>query len=220
MRKGGTYMPTKKRCETRDTGCEEMCHMCTMKECEKGDTDCEEMCHMCTMKRCGTGDTGCKEPAMCHMSSSMCNGVFAPVCAPEVCNVPRIPHHQVLVKGHGILLDTKTQKEICFTIFVERIMQVYKGELELKSEESGIEVQADVLKFFESDGKTHMLAIFHDECKDQDITVTVTIHQEEEEKSTQMFAYSAPMEIEVIDLGGKVVSGSINLYVDHNVHEH
>ena len=192
--------------------------MSKKKRSKKEDKECKEMCHTCEKERCGTGDTGCKGPAMCHMSSSMCNGVFAPVCAPEVCNVPRIPHHQVLVKGKGTLLDIKSQKKIRFTVFVEREMQVYKGKLELQGKENGIEVQADVLKLYEGDGKTHMLALFHAECTGQDIMVTV--QKDEEQKSTQMFAYSAPIEAEVIDLGGKVVSGGIKLYVDHNVHEH
>ena len=188
--------------------------MYEMKQHEAEDMECRPVCHIC---QCGTGDMGCKEPPMSHMSDNMCHGVFAPVCAPEVCNVPRIPHQEVLVEGQGAFSDIKTQKEIYFTIFVERIMEVYKGELELKDEEEGIEIKADVLKFFETDGKTHMLAIFHDECIGIDITVTV--HQEEE-NSTQMFVYSAPMEAEVIELGGEVVCGSIKLYVDHNVHGH
>ncbi|WP_410495214.1 hypothetical protein QTL86_14145 [Cellulosilyticum sp. ST5] len=220
--------------------------MSKKKRCKKEDTDCKEMCHTCEMERCGTGDTGCKGPAMCHMSSSMCNGVFAPVCAPEVCNVPRIPHHEVLVDGQGILLDTQSQKEICFTIFVEREMQVYKGELELQDIGKEIKVRADVLKFFESNGKTHMLAIFHEEASTRDIVITV--YQEEqseqekekekekeqghqveqgnqrhpghEERSTQIFIYSTSVQAGATNLGGALIAGDIKLYIDHNVHEH
>ena len=214
--------------------------MSKKKRYKKEDTDCKEMCHTNEMERCGTGDTGCKGTAMCHMSSSMCNGVFESVCAPEVCNVPRIPHHEVLVDGQGILLDIQSQKEICFTIFVEREMQVYKGEFELQDIGKEIKVRADVLKLFESDGKTHMLAIFHEEATTRDSVITV--YQEEkseevqeqghqveqgdqrhpghEEGSTQIFIYSTSMQAGATNLGGSLIAGDIKLYVDHNVHEH
>lgn len=204
-------------------------------------------CKCSNMCRCGTGDTGCTEPPMNHMSSSMCNGVFKPVCAPEVCNVPRIPHQETLVEGKGILLDTDSRQGIDFNIFVEREMQVYRGSLELKGLKcDGIGVKAGRLKFFESDGMTHMQAIFYEESTGRNIMVTVYKGEEEEEEKeeeaeekeekekgkgkkgcqgheqeiTQLFIYSAPIGAEPINLGGKVVGGKIELYADHNVHEH
>lgn len=38
--------------------------------------------------------------------SDMCNGVFAPVCNPEVCHVPRIPYAQDLVIGMGFVSNS------------------------------------------------------------------------------------------------------------------
>lgn len=188
---------------------------------------------MVTTKRCGTGETGCNGPAMDHSSSNMCNGVFAPVCAPEICNVPRIPHHEVLVDGKGILLDTESQNKIHFTIFVEREMQVYKGGLEVQDAGDGSKIKAEMLKFFESDGKTHMLAIFHEETINRDIVVTVYQGEEEhqveeghqrhpghEQKPTQIFIYSTSIEEALINLRGELIAGEIKMYVDHNVHEH
>lgn len=188
---------------------------------------------MVTTKRCGTGDSGCSGPAMNHSSSNMCNGVFAPVCAPEICNVPRIPHHEVLVDGKGTLLDNESQNKIHFTIFVEREMQVYKGRVEVTDAGDEIIIKAQMLKFFEGNGKTHMLAIFHEETTNRDIVVTVyqgeeehqgeeghQRHQEHEQKPTQIFIYSTSMEEALINLTGELIAGDIKMYIDHNVHEH
>lgn len=183
---------------------------------------------------CGTGDTGCTEPPMNHMSSSMCNGVFAPVCAPEICNVPRIPHHEILVKGQDVLLDMGGPQKIYFNILVEREMQVYRGNLELKDLKcDGISIKADGLKFFESDGMARMQVIFHEKSTGRNIMVTVykgkkedegkeehQKHQGHEQELTQVFIYSASSEADLINLSGKVVSGKIELYADHNVHGH
>ncbi len=103
-------------------------------------------------QRCGTGDSGCCGPAMDHSSSNMCNGVFAPVCAPEICNVPRIPHHEKLVEGRGCILASESQQRITFNILVEREMQVYKGVFKARDSGDGIAICAEDLKFFEGDG--------------------------------------------------------------------
>ena len=187
---------------------------------------------MVTTKRCGTGETGCNGPAMDHSSSNMCNGVFAPVCAPEICNVPRIPHHEILVEGKGIFLDTESQNKIYFTIFVEREMQVYRGEVEIKDREDKVMMKAEILKFFESDGKAHMLAIFHEEATNRDIVVTIYGGEEKQQgehghqrhaghgkKPDQMLIYSTSMEEAPINLWGDVIAGTIKMYTDHNVHE-
>lgn len=197
--------------------------MSKAQQCKTEDSKCK-CSSTCS---CGTGDTGCTEPPMDHMSSSMCNGVFAPVCAPEVCNVPRIPHHEILVEGQGILLDTHCQQRICFNIFVEREMQVYRGGLELQDLKcGGISVKAYRLKFFESDGMSQMQAIFYEGSTGRNIMVTVYKEEKEEEKEkkkkepTRIFIYSAPIGAEPINLGGKVIVGKIELHADHNVHGH
>lgn len=187
-------------------------------------------------QRCGTGDSGCSGPAMDHSSSNMCNGVFAPVCAPEICNVPRIPHHQKLVEGEGCIVDNESQQRIIFTILVEREMQVYKGIFKARDTKDSMTINARGLKFFEGDGKTYMLAIFYEEMTDRDIIVTVYKvdegHQEHQEyqehpehprhdqEATQVFIYNTSREAKLINLGGELVAGDIKLYVDHNVHEH
>lgn len=128
---------------------------------------------MMKKQRCGTGDSGCCGPSMDHSSSNMCSGVFAPVCAPEVCNVPRIPHHQKLVEGVGCILDTESQQKTHFSILVEREMQVYKGVFKAQGTGECVLINAQVLKFFEGNGKTHMFAVFHEEATSRDIVVTV-----------------------------------------------
>ena len=128
---------------------------------------------MTSTQRCGTGDSGCSGPAMDHSSSNMCNGVFKPVCAPEICDVPRIPHHEKLVEGKGSILDNVSGQRITFNILVEREMQVYKGVFEAQDTGGGMAIKARILKFFEGDGKTYMLAIFYEETTDRDIIVTV-----------------------------------------------
>ena len=188
---------------------------------------------MTSTQRCGTGDSGCSGPAMDHSSSDMCNGVFKPVCAPEICNVPRIPHHEKLVEGKGSILDNVSGQRITFNILVEREMQVYKGVFKAQDAGDGMTIKARILKFFEGDGKTYMLAIFYEEMTDRDIIVTVYKgdegeqgHQEHQEhpehaqEATQVFIYSTSREATLINLGGELVAGDIKLYVDHNVHEH
>ena len=174
------------------------------------------------MQRCGTGNTGCtcQNPAINYMLNghNMCNGVFKPVCAPEICNVPRIPHHEILAEGQGILLDTISWQEIRFNLMIERTMQLYSGSLILQSPWGYLTIKSPELKFFESDGDTHLLAIFYDEPTGRDITVT--IHQNDTPHSTQIFIHSASIVNELINLNGIVVSGDIELYADHNVHEH
>ena len=197
-------MPKAQQCKVEDTECKETC--------KAEDIKCKET----SMCRCGTGDTGCKGPAMCHMSDNMCNGVFGPVCAPEICNVPRIPHQQTLVAGQGILIDTEGGQKIEFNIFIEREMQVYRGELKLQDKEKGINICADVLKYYEGHEETHILAIFQEADTEQDITIS--IHKGE--KQTLFFAYSTSLHPEILDLRGKLVLGKINIYADHNVHEH
>lgn len=173
---------------------------------------------MSTTNRCGTGDTGCTEPAICHMSDNMCNGVFAPVCAPEICNVPRMPHHEKLVKGEGHIQDNENHQKIYFKTLVEREMQVYKGVFQLEDLEAGIEINADSLKFFESDGKTYMLALFHEKSTGKDMLVKV--YQEEEQEAAQFIIYMIASEGEPISIVGALVEGSIKFYMDHNGHEH
>jgi len=199
-------------------------------------------------QRCGTGDSGCCGPAMDHSSCSMCHGVFAPVCEPEICNVPRIPHHQKLVEGTGCILASESQQRIIFNILVEREMQVYKGVFKAQDSENDITICADVLKFFEGDGKTYMLAIFHEKMTNRDVIVTIyqedqehqghegqeghqvhqeyQAHQEHQEhqghcqEPTQVFIYSTSMEASPTNLWGELVAGHIKFYVDHNVHAH
>lgn len=173
---------------------------------------------MSIINRCGTGDTGCTGPAICHMSDNMCNGVFAPVCAPEICNVPRIPHHEKLVEGEGRIQDNYSQQNIYFKMLVEREMQVYKGVFKLEGVEAGIEMKAEVLKFFESDGKTYMLALLHEKSTGKDMMVKV--YQNEGQAAAQFFIYMIASEGEPTSIVGALVEGSIKFYVDHNGHEH
>ena len=174
---------------------------------------------MSITQRCGTGDTGCNG---CHdymypMFDNMCNGVFSPVCAPEICNVPRAPHHEILAEGQGILLNSITNQPIRFNIFIERTMQIYKGIFELYDSLGNLNIQANELKFFESNGNSYLFALFYEESTNN---ITVTIHQNHMLHSTQIFINSASLMTDLINLTETVISGNIKLYADHNVHAH
>ena len=166
---------------------------------------------------CGTLDMGCPQSAVSYIDNSMCNGVFEPVCAPEVCNVPRIPHHEILVEGQGIILDEVSGEEIAFTMLIEREMQVYRGKL-IMAGTSGSNINVAMLKYFEGDGEHFVLALFHDMNPERNIMLT--IQQKHMETPAQIYVYSSPLEAESLNLGGKVISGEIKIYADHNVYEH
>lgn len=176
-----------------------------------------QVCQCGTKQSCGTLDMGCPQPAVSYIDDSMCNGVFAPVCAPEVCNVPRIPHHEILVEGQGIILDEVSGEEIAFTMLIEREMQVYRGKL-IMAGTSGSNINVEMLKYFEGDGEHFVLALFHDMNPNRNIMLT--IQQKHMEIPAQIYVYSSPLEVESLNLGGKVILGEIKIYADHNVHEH
>ena len=170
-------------------------------------------------QNCGTLDTGCPQSAVSYIDDSMCNGVFAPVCAPEVCNVPRIPHHEILVEGQGIILDAESGEQMAFIILVEREMQVYRGKLIIAGNKGNMGIiNASMLKYFEGDGENHVLALFHEMNPDRNIMLT--IQQKHMEMPAQIYVYSSPLEANPLKLGGEVVSGEVKIYEDHNVHEH
>lgn len=170
--------------------------------------------------RCGTGLSGCTGDHTVSYPSfdNMCNGVFAPVCAPEICNVPRIPHHEILVTGEGIILDTTSGENISFNLLIERFMQVYKGKLSLQSPSLNIIIPSQILKFFETDGHLHMSALFYEESTHRNIFVT--LHQSHMSLPTQLFIDSTSDVNNLIHIQASLVSGTTHLYADHNVHEH
>ena len=175
---------------------------------------------MPNLARCGTGNTGCNgqgEPTYPRFGS-MCNGVFAPVCAPEICNVPRIPHHETLVTGHGILLDTISQQNINFNLLIERTMQVYKGYLYLNGPSLFIDLSNSILKLFESDGQHSMTAVFYDESTNRNMIVT--LHQDHMTHTSQLLIYSSSNLTDLIHIQGNVIFGDTYIAMDHNVHAH
>lgn len=171
-------------------------------------------------QRCGTGNSGCNihTEAIQYMPTNMCNGVFAPVCAPEVCNVPRIPHQETLAEGQGIFLDDTTRVPITLNLFVERIMQTYRGKLEFQNPTTSTHLIMDDLKFFESDGSTHLIALFHNSTTNSD--TMLTLYQDPTHHTTKLFLYSISMTQQVTSYSGMLTSGMIHLYPDHNVHDH
>lgn len=172
------------------------------------------------LSRCGTGFSGCtgNNPPSYPSFDNMCNGVFAPVCAPEICNVPRIPHYQILVTGEGIVLDTDSGQNISFNLLIERFMQVYKGQLFLQAPSFNIIIPSQNLKFFETDGHLHMSVLFYEESTQRNILVT--LHQSHMSMPTQLFIYSVSNMDSLIHIQGNLVSGTTNLYADSNVHAH
>lgn len=172
----------------------------------------------CTLQTCGTLDMGCPQPAVSYIDDSMCSGVFALVCSPEVCNVPRAPHHEVLVEGQGTILDEESGREMTFTILIERTMQVYSGKFML-NDSNGSHLEVSELNYFSQHEDHFALALFYDMSEHRHIMVTISKNHQVA-MSEKLYVYSSPAERLPMNLGGKLTSGEIEIYMDHNVHEH
>ncbi len=63
------------------------------------------------------------------------------------------------------------------------------------------------------------LALFYDMSAHRHIMVTVS-KKHQVAMSEKLYVYSSPAERLPMNLGGKLTSGEIEIYMDHNVHEH
>nr|WP_302598832.1 hypothetical protein [uncultured Cellulosilyticum sp.] len=178
-----------------------------------------QVCSLQMNQQCGTLDTGCPQPAISYIDNSMCNGVFSPVCAPEVCNVPRMSHHETLIEGGGTILDRRSGTRMNFTVLIEREMQVYKGKIQLTSEINGITmVNVEALKYFEGDGEHYGVALFKEDGSTQ--SILFTLQHQHVDKGAQIYVYATDLQGAPINIEGEVIAGELKFYKDHNVHEH
>ena len=90
---------------------------------------------------CNCGNPNCKGECRCNCkceeedhSDNMCEGVFAPICEPEVCDIPRIPRKQNLVVGNGTICKDQIKVEDENFIY-ESNTKMNMDEKECKDEE-------------------------------------------------------------------------------------
>lgn len=177
---------------------------------------------------CGTMDFGCHNggAAIEERSSNMCNGVFAPVCAPEVCNVPRMQHTQDLVIAHGTFInesvDLKLQEAISFKLHIYREMQVYKGELEIEDTQQKTLFNSTILTHYEVNKENEILAVFQIEEHGASHTRALSVYAVPQHhlEPAKFYAYSAPLREHIIALGGIMFIGEIKVFKDQTTHGH
>ena len=93
------------------------------------------------------------------MDSNMCNGVFAPVCSPEVCDVPRIPYYQDLVTGSGFV---KNSNENDSDFYVEFNIHIYRelfdvfGKLKVIDEQGKTIIYSEQLEAYHAPSEGNM----------------------------------------------------------------
>jgi len=169
---------------------------------------------------------------------SMCNGVFAPICEPEVCDIPRFPHSQDLVVGNGtirkgtigdeiIVEDHCLNKKMCciqetrFTIHIYREFTSHFGEFALYDFYGALLLKSKKLECYHAPDEDSMVAIFH-VAFDDDTSREVTVYANKEtcESPAALYVYSAPLFHEEIRVGSKLLQGELNLYPDKMSHEH
>ena len=159
---------------------------------------------------------------------SMCNGVFAPVCEPEVCDIPRFPHSQDLVVGNGTIDEAKcsNDKESClkgmrFTIHIYREFTENFGEFALFDCYGALIFKSKKLECYHSPNEDSMVAIFH-VAFDDDTSREITVFGKKEtcESPAALYVYSAPLYHEEIRLGSELLQGKLNIYKDSMQHEH
>lgn len=158
------------------------------------------------------------------MNNDTCNGVFAPVCSPEVCDVPRIPYEQTLMEGRGYVKNRKSKygcAEVKFSIKVTRILFDVFGELRVVDEKGRTLIHSEKIEAYHSPTESAMVAIFHyeDSMSHRSRELSVFASVETAYQPAKMYMYSAPLFDAEVVLGGKVEDGMIRIeksLVDHD----
>ena len=196
------------------------------------------------MKRgccCKDDDDDMKKDCCCS-SSSMCNGVFAPVCCNGVCTVSRMPHRVDIVLGAGMFeneaepeepeepgepVDPEDPEEpepekanAQFKIRIFKEFSRYKGELLIADHENGILIHSEKLECFHSDFRTKMVAIFHIPEGPTTGSYELTVYASPAYCTlpAKFHAFSAPLCGEGIFIGGNVSVGDIMICKDKKQH--
>lgn len=156
---------------------------------------------------------------------SMCNGVFEPVCSPEVCNVPKIPYYQDLVIGKGKIMECncfENNMEIIFRLHIYRELMDVFGKLELMGPTGTSLMYSDRLEAYHAPTEDYIIAVFHyvyGNNKSREVVVFAKASQKR--SNGKLYIYSAPIGADEINIGGKVINGSIEIEVSdvkHNAH--
>ena len=150
------------------------------------------------------------------MNNHDCNGVFAPVCSPEICDVPRIPYEQTLMEGRGYIKNRKSMygcAEVKFKMKVTRRMFDVFGELRVVDGKGRMIIHSEKMEAYHAPTEDAMVAIFHyeDSMSHQTRELSVFASVETDSQPAKMYMYSAPLFDGEVVFGGKVEDGMIRI---------
>lgn len=197
---------------------------CPNEKCNCKSPNCQGDCRCNCNKPHGSGSDS--EGNHDCSFDSMCHGVFAPICEPEVCDIPRILHYQDLVVGDGVITQNTNEIGYCketyqFHIHIYRRFLSYFGEFTLWDSKGVIMVESDQLECFHTKSKDKMVAIFHVVYEDETSReVTVYAKPSSCKESASLYVYSAPLFHEEISIGSDLIQGKIEIFLDEAGHEH
>lgn len=159
------------------------------------------------------------------MNNDSCDSVFAPVCSPQVCNVPRIPYEQILVQGGGYISNRMCMcpcNQVEFSILIYRKLYDVFGVLRVMDEQRGTFIYSEKLEAYHSPKENAMVAIFHyeDQCSHNTRELAVYASIESENQAAKMYMYSAPLFDAEVMLGGEIECGSIKIEKSLAEHQH
>ncbi len=159
------------------------------------------------------------------MKNDFCDGVFAPVCAPEVCDVPRIPYYQDLVVGEGYV---KNNMEKSFNSHVKFCIHIYRelfdvfGELMVLDECGETVIYSKKLECYHSPNEEKMVAIFHFDDKHRGHSKELSVYASTPtcKQAAKFYIYSAPLMDPAVCIGGVVECGTIKITESLVEHDH
>lgn len=159
------------------------------------------------------------------MNNDNCNGVFAPVCSPQVCDVPRIPYEQTLMEGMGYI-DNRMSSFGCakvqFKIRVYRRLYDVFGKLCVLDEYGRILIYSEQMEAYHSPKEDAMVAIFHYEDSRSHHAREISVYASvgTANQPAKFYMYSAPLSDDEVQFGGIVRSGMIKIEKSLVDHEH
>ena len=154
------------------------------------------------------------------MKTDFCDGVFAPVCSPEVCYVPRIPYKQNLVVGHGFvesstesLMESSSDGYVKFHIYIYRELFDVFGKLTVEDCQGNRIIHSTKLECYHAATEEKMVAIFHfdDPMTMSSKELSVYASPATCKQRAKFFVYSAPLFDRGICFGGPVKNGTIKI---------
>lgn len=156
--------------------------------------------------------------------TSMCNGVFSPVCAPMVCNIPRMPQYQDLVIGSGNFHSGElvTSDILSFRVHVYRMMHDYLGDVMIIDPITNRCLHSNTLVAYHAGTEEMFTAIFHMDSTDKTASRELAVYGRIALSDTPaaFYVYSAPLTGGEIRAGGELVTGNIRIEADAMEMEH